>query len=74
LIYNSITFENWPTTCWLDKEWVKDQREQKQKEDFLMIEDCFYRASTKRKAQIMGVCVGYYYQLRSKFKIKEISA
>ena len=74
MIYNSITFENWPDTCWLDKEWVKDRREQKQKEEILMIEDCFSRASTKRKAQIMGISRGYYYQLKSKFNIKEISA
>lgn len=70
----SIIFENWPTTHWLNKEWVKAQREQKQKEDILVIEDCFPLASTKRKAQILGVSVGYYYQLKSKFKIKEISA
>jgi len=65
----TIIFENWPNTCWMDKEWVKDRLETEQKKKIIQIESLFSKASMKRKAQIMGISVGYYYQLRSKYKI-----
>lgn len=67
----SIIFENWPTTNWLDKDWVKTKHQENQIKELMLIEDWFPRAGGKRKAQIMGISTGYYYQLMAKYKIKE---
>lgn len=67
----SIIFENWPTTNYMDKTWAKAKREENRRIEFMLIEDYFTLASVKRKAQIMGVSEGYYYELKRKYTTKE---
>jgi len=73
LLFNMscIIFTNWPHTNYMDKVWAKAKREENQRSELMLIEDYFPMASVKRKAQILGVSEGYYYELRRKYTTKE---